>query len=121
MKKLFTFIAFCLLLTSCNKISAPNLLLPGSQVPKWIQEKIISDEMEIAANPQSGLDISAWIRYEFQDAYYFEYRNGYSSSGPVVYNYKGTKILLNQPPFTSFETGKCCKAFVWKSIHYIDY
>jgi hypothetical protein len=119
MKKFFALVAFCLLIVSCEK--APNLLLPSSEVPDWIQKRISSDEKKIASNPQSGLDVAAWIRYKFQDDYYFEYRNAISSAGPEKYDYNGNKILLTQEPYTHFEAEKCCKSFVWKGPNYIDY
>jgi hypothetical protein len=119
MKKVFSLITLCVLFVSCEK--GPNLLLPGSEVPDWLKARIASDEKKIESNPQSGLDVAAWIRFKFRDAYYFEYRNGLSSAGPEIYNFSGNKILLTQEPYINFQAEKCCKEFVWKGPSYIDY
>jgi hypothetical protein len=119
MKKLLFLFAFCLLTVSCEKW--PDLLIPGSEVPRWLKERISKDEKKIKSDPQSGLDVAAWIRYNFRGDYYFEYRNGFSSLGPEIFNFKCTKIMLNQEPYLNFEAEKCCREFVWKGPHYIDY
>lgn len=119
MKKAVTLIAVTILLISCEKW--PDFLIPSSEVPRWLKEKISDDEKEIKSNPQSGLDVGAWIRYKFQGDYYFEYRNGFSSLGPEKFDFNGNKIMLNQEPFLNFEKEKCCKQFVWKGPNYIDY
>lgn len=87
----------------------------------WLKERISHDEKIIGSDPQSGLEISAWIRYKFDGKYFFEYRNGFSSLGPEKFNYDGVKIMLNQDPYLNFERDKCCKQFVWKGPSYIDY
>jgi hypothetical protein len=119
MKKLLLLFSFMFFLASCEKW--PDFLIPSSEVPRWLKERIAHDEKAIESNPQSGLDPSAWIRYQFEGKYYFEYRNSFSSLGPEKFNYDGVKIMLNQEPYLNFETDKCCKQFVWKGPSYIDY
>ena len=119
MKKILCFITISLLIISCEKW--PDFLIPNSEVPKWLKERISNDEEKIKSNVQSGLDIAAWIRYKYDDDYFFEYRNLLSSSGPEMYDYSGDQIMLNQEPYLDFETEKCCKQFVWKGSNYIDY
>jgi len=118
-KKLLSLLLFALFFTSCEKW--PDFLIPSSEVPRWLKERISHDEKIIGSNPQSGLEISAWIRYKFNGKYFFEYRNGFSSLGPEKFNYDGVKIMLNQDPYLNFERDKCCKQFVWKGPSYIDY
>jgi len=118
MKKFFSIITLCLLFISCEKV--PNLLVPSSEVPNWLKDRISADEKKIESNPQSGLDFAAWIRYKYHDAYYFEYHNVISSAGPETYDFTGNKILYTQEPYLNFETEKCCKEFVWKGPSYFD-
>jgi len=118
-KKLLSLLLFALFFTSCEKW--PDFLIPSSEVPGWLKERISHDEKIIGSDPQSGLEISAWIRYKFDGKYFFEYRNGFSSLGPEKFNYDGVKIMLNQDPYLNFERDKCCKQFVWKGPSYIDY
>ena len=118
MKKLLLLISFTFFLISCQK---DNYLIPNSEVPKWLKERIAQDEKAISSNPQSGLDVTAWIRYKYNDNYYFEYRNGLSNGGPEIYTYDGIQIMLNQDPYLNFNSEKCCKQFVWKGPNYLDY
>jgi hypothetical protein len=119
MKKLFFLFSFTLILISCEKW--PDFLIPSSEVPRWLKERIAHDEKIIESTPQSGLEISAWIRYKWDGNYFFEYRNGFSSLGPEKFNYDGDKIMLNQEPYLNFEAEKCCKEIVWKTTDYINY
>jgi hypothetical protein len=78
MKKILFLLAGCLLLISCDK--DPDLLIPASEVPKWLKESITADEKKIADDPQSGLEVSAWIRYSFEEKQYFYYHNAPTST-----------------------------------------
>ena len=93
--------------------------VPDDEVPTWLINRIAQDEEEIAANPQSGLDIAAWIRYQFRGAYYFEYHNLSSSAGPVIYDYDEVVISIFEDPYKDYITEKCCKQFVWKGSYYV--
>ena len=119
MKKLLFLFAFTLFFISCEKHQ--DFLIPNSEVPVWLKAKIAHDEKVIESTPQSGLEISAWIRYRWEGKYFFEYRNGFSSLGPEKFNFDGEKIMLNQKPYLNFEAEKCCKEIVWKTSAYIDY
>jgi len=118
MKKLLFLFSFTLILISCEKW--PDFLIPSSEVPRWLKERIAHDEKILNSTPQSGLEFSAWIRYKWNDEYFFEYRNGLSSAGPEKYTYTGDKMTLNQE-YLNFEKEKCCKEIVWKTAGYIDY
>ena len=119
MKKIICLLFYILFLTSCEK--GLDFLIPSSEVPVWLKVRIAIDEKIIESDPQSGLEISAWIRYKFDGEYFFEYRNGFSSLGPEKFSYNGVKIMLNQEPYLNFERDKCCRQFVWKGPSYIDY
>jgi hypothetical protein len=119
MKKLLFLFALTLFFISCEKHQ--DFLIPNSEVPVWLKAKIAHDEKVIESTPQSGLEISAWIRYKWEGKYFFEYRNGFSSLGPEKFNFDGEKIMLNQEPYLNFEAEKCCKEIVWKTSAYIDY
>ena len=91
MKNLVLFLCFFLLASSCEK----NQTVPDDEVPGWLKTRIAQDELTIASNPQSGLDIAAWIRYKYQKEYYFEYHNMLFSSFPPVYNYAGRRSVTS--------------------------
>lgn len=114
-----SFFLFLLVFTisSCEK----DYLIPKGEVPDWLKERIAQDEKEIELNPQSGLDIAAWIRYKYQSNYYFEYHNLLMSSMPPVYDYDGDIVIFNQDSYQKFHNDKCCKQFVWKGPSYIEY
>ena len=101
MKKLLSLFAFTLFFISCEKHQ--DFLIPNSEVPVWLKAKIAHDEKVIESTPQSGLEISAWIRYKWEGKYFFEYRNVFSSLGPEKFNFDGEKIMLNQEPYLNFE------------------
>lgn len=118
LKKLLFYITICLLFSSCEK--SPELLIPSSEVPKWLKERISDDEKTIESNPQSGLDVAAWIRYEYDGNFYFEYVNLLSSAGPKIYKYDGKEFVYNDNNFSNCQSGKCCRSYVWKGPSYID-
>ena len=101
---------------SCEK---DYYLIPANEIPRWLKKRIAEDEKKIAADPMSGLDVAAWIRYKYEGDYYFEYRNGLSSLGPEQYDYDGNKY---QPEdIFEYMENRCCKRFVWKGPNYINY
>ena len=84
-----------------------------------MSERIAADEKEIAAEPNSDKDLGAWIAYTYDDSTYFEYHNLIMSSLPKVYYYSGTEMDFSQPVYTEYQSGKCCKKFIWKGKGYI--
>ncbi len=115
MRKLLILLAIFSVMISCSKESKTT-----DDLPKWLQERIAADEKEISSNPQSGLDLAAWIRYEYNGAVYFEYHNLLLSSLPKVFNYDGTEMTYSLPEYENYQNGKCCKKFVWKGKLYIE-
>ena len=117
MKKLVLFFSFSLILISCEK----DKIIQNPEIPYWLQDRIARDEEMIKSNPQSGLDIAAWIRYEYAGNYYFEYHNLLSSAGPPAYNYDGTQLVFNQDTYLEYDSNKCCMKYIWKGPSYFEY
>jgi|GEM_PF-1029519 len=116
MKNLVLFLCLFLLASSCEK----NQTVPDDEIPDWLKTRIAQDELTIASNPQSGLDIAAWIRYKYEREYYFEYHNMLSSSFPPVYDYAGESVNYFIDPYTDYQDKKCCKQYVWKGSAYFQ-
>lgn len=114
MKNLVLLLCFFLLASSCEK----NQTVPDDEIPGWLKTRIDQDELTIASNPHSGLDIASWVRYKYQREYYFEYHNMLSSSFPQVYNYAGESFNYFIDPYTDYPDTKCCKQYVWKGSEY---
>jgi hypothetical protein len=115
MKYLLAALTLLIVLASCAKDKET-----ASELPLWLQEAIAADEKEIAADPQSGKDLGAWIQYTYKDEVYFEYHNLLMSSLPKVYHFDSTEINYTLPEYTEYQNGKCCKKFVWKGKSYFE-
>ena len=107
---------FCL--SACTK---DPFLIPKSEIPKWLQDRITQDEKVLKTDPDAGPSITSWIRYKYNDSFYFEYHNMVWSSGPWYYNLDGNKLIYNNDStfFQDYNLKKCCKQFVWKGPNYI--
>lgn len=116
MKILLHFLLPAVLLISCER----QYLLPADEVPGWLKTRIAEIEDEIKANQTSALNICAWIRYEFNDQYYFEWHNLLSSSFPPVYNADGEMMTYSWDSADEYQKAKCCKKFVWKGSSWKD-
>jgi len=116
MKRITLIISLALIIISCEN----DQYVRDSDIPAWLKERIASDEEIIAENPQSGLDIAAWIRYKYNESYYFEYLNLLSSSYHPVYNHQG-EIIADIDEYQKYSSRKCCKQFVWKGSAYIEF
>jgi len=115
MKKIVFILALAFILASCTKEKDTT-----NDLPKWLQERIAADEKEIAANPQSGKDLGAWLQYGYSEEVYFEYHNLLMSSLPKVYHYDSTELNPALPEYSVYQQGKCCKKLVWKGKLYIE-
>jgi len=116
MKRIIFLFAFTLLIVSCEKAK----IEPNHEIPNWLKDRINHDEEIIKFNPQSGLDIAAWVRYNYNGNYYFEYINLLSSLGPRTYKYDGSEYIYTQKNFFDYQSKKCCRYYVWKGPSYID-
>ena len=118
MKNLFALLLLTFILTSCEKW--PDFLVPDSDVPKWLKERIADDVKTIESNPQSGLNFAAWIRYSYNDKYFYEYVNLISSAGPKTYNSDGTEFMYTENNYTDYQSNKYCLTYIWQGPSYID-
>ena len=90
------------------------------EIPSWIQERIYHDEQIVKSNPRSGLDIAAWIRYEYKGKFFYEYLNLFSSAGPEIYQNDGTKFNNSEIDIFDYQSEKCCRYYLWRGPSYID-
>ncbi len=71
MRKIGLIFTFSLIFFSCEK----DYLIPDKEVPEWLKIKIKQDEQLIKDSPQSWKNYGGWLRYKWQNEYYFEYHN----------------------------------------------
>ena len=117
MKKLALLITFSFVFFSCEK----DYLIPNKEVPKWLKEKIEQDEQIIKDSPQLMNSYGAWLRFKWQNEYYFEYHNVLSSSLPSPISAKGDTLhFYATDTNTDYYKEKCCKEYVWKAPNYED-
>lgn len=116
MKKIILLLFPVLLLVSCEK----NYLVPADEVPSWLKERIAEAEKEISSNPQSLMDICAWVRYSYKGDYYYEWINPISSAWPQLYNKQGELMNFGSIDIAKYWDEKCCKRFIWKGSKYIE-
>lgn len=125
MKKFLLFLLPAMMLISCER----QYLLPSDEVPGWLKIRIAEIEDQINSNPRSGLDVGAWVRYEYQDQYYFEWHNLLSSSFPPIYDFDGdmmtfswnsTDVLDSNANWDDYQKDKCCKKYIWKGSAWND-
>ena len=115
MEKLIFLLAFVLLTISCEKTKTQD-----PEIPSWVQERINHDEAIIKSDPRSGLNIAAWIRYEYKGNFYYEYLNLLSSAGPEIYQSDGTKFNNTEFDIFDYQSNRCCRHYIWKGQSYID-
>jgi len=125
MKKFLLCLLPAILLISCER----QYLLPSDEVPGWLKKRIADTEEIISSDARSGLSISAWIRYEYNDQYYFEWLNLLSSSFPPIYKTNGdmmtfswnsTDALDANPTYDEYQKDKCGKKYIWKGPSWND-
>ena len=85
-----------------------------------MQERINHDEAIIKLDPKSGLDIAAWIRYEYKGNFYYEYLNLLSSAGAEIYQNDGTKFDNTKIDIFDYQSNRCCRHYIWKGPSYIE-
>jgi hypothetical protein len=117
MKKTAISLFFSLMLFACEK----DYLIPAREVPQWLKSKISQDEKFMDANPSSCLYYGAWLRYTWNDEYYFEYHCSCSSASPVPISAKGDTLhIVANDVTTDYYKEKCCRLLVWKAPEYTD-
>lgn len=108
---LFSLIAFIAL--SCKKD-----VYTDAADPDWLKDRIAADEETIKNYSQSGLDMAAWIRYEWQSLYFYDYINPNNSSGSETYTYEGERIYFSYVALAQYHAERCCEVMVWKGAKY---
>jgi hypothetical protein len=118
MKK-FAFLAlFFLFFTSCEK----DYLIPDTEVPGWLKAKISQDENLMKDSPKSMAYYGAWMRYQWQKEFYFEYHNVLSSDSPRPISMSGDTLhILANDINTAYCREKCCRQYAWKAPGYKEY
>jgi len=118
MKKL-TFLFVFFLFLSCEKKEG---FVPENEIPVWLKNQIQNYELALQQNPDNGVIAgSAWIRYKWNNEYYFEYRNMISSSFayPISFDQDTLKVC----PVClgiAYHDNKSNKQFVWRGSIYAD-
>lgn len=117
MKKALLLFAIILSCLSCRK----DFLIPNSEVPGWLKDKISQDEATIKSDPKLMPNFGAWIRYEYLGDKYYEYDNPLSCESRNPYSEAGERINTFVAPYTDYWNDKCCEIFVWKAPEYHEY
>jgi hypothetical protein len=117
MRKIALMLFTSVMFISCEK----GYLIPDKEVPEWLKLRINSDEQMMNDYPSSCLYYGAWLRYIWQDEYYFEYHCSCSSSSPRAISVNGDTLhVLANDVNTDYYKGKCCRQLVWKAPKYED-
>jgi hypothetical protein len=117
MKTIALIITFSLALLSCKK-TLPDV--PETEIPVWLKTKISQDEVRIQQNPQYMTSWGAWIRYKWQNTYYFEYHNVLSSSSIAPVSESGDTLYYGATNLKYYNE-KCCKQYVWRAPNYKEF
>jgi hypothetical protein len=117
MKKILLMVLISGMLISCEKA----YLIPDNEVPDWLKSDIKTQEQIMHDNPSSCIYYGAWLRYSWQDEYYFEYHCSCSSSSPRAISTKGDTLhIWANDVTTDYYKEKCCRQLVWKAPKYED-
>jgi len=117
MKKLALLFTVLFFLFSCEK----DYLVPNKEVPDWLKIKISQAEKSIKADPKGLTAYSAWIRFKWQNEYYFEYDAYASSASPLAISTAQDTLRLNPwDTTTDYYKEKCCKQLIWKGPKYTE-
>ncbi len=106
-------------LFSCER-ALPDV--PESEIPDWLKTRISLDEQRIEVSPKTMSAWGAWIRYKWQNEFYFEYNNVLSSTTIVPISEKGDSLYKNANETNmKYYNEKCCKQYVWTAPKYKEY
>ena len=119
MKRILIVFFFSLLLFSCEK-TLPDV--PDNEIPAWLKTRISLDEQIIQDNPKYMASWGAWIRYKWQNDYYFEYYNILSSTTIVPISEMGDSLNKSANEINmKYYNEKCCRQYVWRAPNYKEY
>ena len=116
MKRTLLPVLFIIITLSCEKTGID--LSPD--IPQWLANRIEADKLEAGTEIHSESAVSAWVRYSYQDKYYFENVSLFSSLWPKVYRSDRTEFEFSDSGYSNYQTGKCCKLILWKGPLYPD-
>ena len=112
--KIFLPLLICILvLASCEK---KETFVPKNELPVWLKDIVDGYDLALQQNANNPvLAGTVWIRYKWNNEYYFEHQSMISSSFdyPISYNRDTLKVC----PVcigTDYHDYKCCKQYVWK-------
>jgi hypothetical protein len=115
MKKIAFLLTFSFIFFSCEK----DYLIPDKEVPEWLKARIQHDEDLIKDSPKLMYSYGAWLRYQWQNEFYFEYHNVLSESLPQPVSKNGDILpILVFDTTTEYYKEKSCKQYVWKAPEY---
>jgi hypothetical protein len=118
MKILSFLFVFFLVLTSCEK---KDVLVPGNEIPGWLKDQIQDYNLALQQNPKNlPISVRAWIRYKWNNEYYFELNDMLSSTFayPISFDQDTLKVCPVCSG-TDYYDHKCCKQYVWKGDNFI--
>jgi hypothetical protein len=103
---------------SCQK---KDYLISEKEIPDWLKADIQKQEQVIKVSPQLWNSYGAWIRYKWNNEYFFEYHNCFLNTIPEAISFDGNTRLAVWDASTDYYKEKCCKVYVWKAPRSIDY
>lgn len=109
MNKILLGILFVLVASACKKEETYT----DVEDPEWLKARIERDNELIRSNPNSGFEKAAWLRYEWESDYYFDYINLDNSSGVETYTYDGTRLSLSDEAVAEYVAKRCCEHVIW--------
>jgi len=116
MKRTPIIVFFSLLMFSCEK----DNLVPWEELPEWLISKIENDEQIIEESSNYYLASGAWVRYEWNTEFYYEYWNLLDSTFPRPISHSGDTLENYTNDYKSdYYQEKCCREYVWKGLKYI--
>jgi hypothetical protein len=122
MRNLIVIFILSIFLFSCKKNNDKGYLLPDNEIPGWLKTQITKDEQKIQDSPQYMTSYGAWLRYNWQNVYYFEYHNPVSSSSPIPISFNGDTLhIFANDINTDYCKEKCCNVYVWKAPRFMDF
>lgn len=117
MRRIALIFIFSLIFFSCEK----DYLVPKKEVPEWFKTRISQDEKKIKDSPLGLTSYGAWIRYQWQSEYYFEYFNPLSTSSVIAISTMQDTFRVDAWDTTSYYyKEKCCRQIIWKGPKYSE-
>ena len=114
MKKFLALLLLSISTLSCEK----DKFNSNKDIPDWLNSQIALLEQEIKSNPSTLTVYSAWMRYEWKNAYYFEFIEPPRSYRFLPKDINGNNLNIADPIYSDYEKEKCCMIYIWKGPKY---